>query len=139
MNALSTIPLNLADVELVEAWSKADPSERVRFAFVVNAETGADRCALAYAELAPGGAIPRHSDDADEFTVVLAGEVEVEIDGEPTTAAEGALVHFPAGVKHRISNAAEQTARLALFFDRPAHPVRFDEPLMPMDVVVLGE
>jgi quercetin dioxygenase-like cupin family protein len=139
MNALSTIPLNLAEVDLIEAWSKADPSERVRFTFVVNAETGADRCALAYAELSPGGAIPRHSDDADEFTVVLSGEVDVEIDGESTTAAEGSLLHFPAGVKHRIGNSREQTVRLVLFFDRPSHPVSFDEPLMPMDVVVLGE
>lgn len=139
MNALATTPLDLAEVDLIEAWSQADPSERVRFTFVVNAETGSDRCALAYAELPPGGAIPRHSDAAGEYAIVLAGEVEVEADGKPTTAAEGALVHFPAGVKHRIRNAGEQTARLALFFDRPSHAVSFDEPLMPMDVVTLGE
>ena len=139
MNAVATIPLDLAELDLIEAWSKADPSERVRFTFVVNAETGSDRCALAYVELLPGGAVPRHSDGADEFVIVLTGEVDVEIDGEPTTAAEGALVHFPAGVRHRISNAAEQKARLVLFFDRPSHAVSFDEPLMPMDVRVLGE
>ena len=139
MDALAPTPLNLADAELVEAWSQADPSERVRFTFVVNAETGADRCALAYAELEPGGAIPRHSDAADEFTIVLAGEVEVEIDGEMSTAAEGALVQIPAGVKHRIGNGTQANARLALFFDQPSHAVSFDEPLMPMDVVTLGE
>ena len=139
MPAVATIPLDLAKLDLIEAWSKADPSEVVRFTFVVNAETGSDRCALAYAELSPGGAVPRHSDGADEFMIVLAGEVEVEIDGEPTTAAEGTLVHFPARVSHRISNATEHKAGLVLFFDRPSHAVSFDEPLMPMDVRVLGE
>jgi quercetin dioxygenase-like cupin family protein len=138
MNAVATQPVTLAELDLVEAWSKADPSERVRFTFVVNAETGSDRCAVAYAELAPGAAIPRHSDSASEFVVVLAGEVGVEIDDEPTTAAEGALVHFPAGVRHRIGNTGQQKARLALFFDDPSHAVTFDEPLMPMDVLVLG-
>src|SRR5215468_12760485 len=102
MNPLATTPLDLAELDLVEAWSKADPSERVRFTFVVNAETGSDSCALAYAELSPGGAVPRHSDGAGEFAIVLAGEVDLEIDGKSTTAAEGSLVHFPAGVTHRI-------------------------------------
>jgi hypothetical protein len=38
-----------------------------------------------------------------------------------------------AGTRHKIANAAGETARLALFFDRPSHKVNFDEPLMPMD------
>src|SRR3954470_6271637 len=131
MNAVATSPLDLAQLDLIEAWSKADPSERVRFTFVVNAETGSDRCALAYVELSPGGAVPRHTDSADEFVIVLTGEVEVEIDGEPTTGAEGALVPFAAGVGQRIESAPERNARLVLFFDRPSRAVSFDEPLMP--------
>lgn len=114
MNAVATQPVTLAELDLVEAWSKADPSERVRFTFVVNAETGSDRCAVAYAELAPGAAIPRHSDSANEFVVVLAGEVGVEIDDEPTTAAEGALVHFAAGVRHRSRRLGSPSSSTAL-------------------------
>jgi quercetin dioxygenase-like cupin family protein len=139
MNAVGTSPVDLAELELVEIWSKADESERARFTWAVNAETGSETTALAYVELAPGGAIPRHYDSAGELGVVLAGSVAVETGGSTTTASAGTMFQFPAGAKHKIANDAAEPARLALFFDRPSHKVTFDEPLMPMDDTVLGE
>jgi quercetin dioxygenase-like cupin family protein len=132
-------PLALAELDLVEIWSKADESERAWFTWAVNAETGSETSALAYVELAPGGAIPRHFDSAGEIDVVLAGVVTVERDDSAVTASAGTMFQIPAGTRHKIANAAGETARLAVFFDRPSHTVTFDEPLMPMDDTVLGD
>jgi quercetin dioxygenase-like cupin family protein len=139
MSAVANSPLELAELELVEIWSKADESQRARFTWAINADTGSQTSALAYVEVAPGGAIPRHFDSAGEIGIVLAGVVEVERDDSAMTASAGTMFQTPAGSRHRITNAAPETARLALFFDRPSHKVTFDEPLMPMDDTVLGE
>ena len=139
MSALATGPLELAELDLVEIWSRADESERARFTWAVNADTGSESSALAYVELAPGGAIPRHVDSAGEIDVVLAGVVEVERDDRAMTASAGTMFQIPAGTHHKIVNASPETARLAIFFARPSHRVTFDEPLMPMDDTVLGE
>jgi len=139
MTAVANSPLELAKLELVEIWSKNHQSERARFTWAVNADTGSETSALAYVELAPGGAIPRHFDSAGEIDVVLAGVVEVERDDAAVTAPTGTMFQIPAGTRHKIANAGAETARLALFFDRPSHKVTFDEPLMPMDDTVLGE
>ena len=55
---------DLSSLELVEAWSKSEPSERVRFDFPISGETGATGASVAYAEIEPGGAIPIHHDSA---------------------------------------------------------------------------
>jgi quercetin dioxygenase-like cupin family protein len=138
MSTVTNSPLELAELDLVEIWSKADESERARFTWAVNADTGSETGALAYVELAPGGAIPWHFDSAGEIDVVLAGVVEVERDGSAMTAPTGTAFEIPAGVRHRIANAAGEKARLAIFFATPSHRVTFDEPLMPMDDTVLG-
>jgi quercetin dioxygenase-like cupin family protein len=138
LRTFANSPLELEELDLVEIWSKADESERARFTWAVNADTGSETSALAYVELAPGGAIPRHSDSAGEIGVVLAGVVNVERGDSAETASAGTMFQIPAGTRHRIANAGDETARLALFFDRPSHKVTFDEPLMPMDDTVLG-
>jgi len=139
MSAVANSPLELAGLELVEIWSKADESERARFNWAVNADTGSETSALAYVELAPGGAIPRHFDSAGEIALVLAGAVEAELDEGAMTASAGTVFQIAAGTRHKIANAADETALLALFFDQPSHKVTFDEPLMPMNDTVLGE
>ena len=138
MNALDNTPIELAELELVEIWSKTDASERARFTWAVNADTGSTTSALAYVELEAGGAIPRHFDSAGEIGVVLSGVVQVECGDSSMTAPAGTMFQIPAGTKHRVANAAANSAQLALFFDRPFHKVTFDDPLMPMDDTVLG-
>jgi quercetin dioxygenase-like cupin family protein len=138
MSTVANSPLELDQLDLVEIWSKADQTERARFTWAVNAETGSETSALAYVELAPGGAIPRHFDSAGEIDVVLAGVVEVECDGIAMMAPARTVFEIPAGAKHKIANAGSETARLAIFFATPSHKVTFDEPLMPMDDTVLG-
>ena len=139
MNTVANSPLELAELELVEIWSKNDQSERARFTYAINADTGSQTSAVAYVEIAPGGAIPRHFDSAGEIDVVLAGVVEIERDDVALTARAGTMFQFPAGTRHKIANSSDETARLAVFFDQPSHRVTFDEPLMPMDDTVLGD
>jgi quercetin dioxygenase-like cupin family protein len=135
----ATSPIELAELDLVEIWSKADESERARFTFAVNADTGSETSALAYVELAADGAIPWHSDSAGEINLVLAGVVSVEREDGAMTASAGSVFQMPAGARHKVANAGAETARLAIFFDRPSHKVTFDAPLMPVNDTVLGE
>src|SRR5207253_8726872 len=70
----------LAKLDLVEAWSKGTPDDRVRFAFPI-AAPATRSVSLAYAELDPGGAIPWHIDSAaEEILLVLEGRVEVSLE-----------------------------------------------------------
>ena len=130
--------IDLRGLELLEVWSKADPTERVSFTFPINAESGATRASVAYAELAPGGAIPAHFDSANEVVLVLEGTTEFEFDGSTETVDPGKLVQIAAGSKHRVRNTGDQTAQLLFFFDEAADIVTFDEPLMPLDLAVIG-
>ena len=125
--------IELQKLDLVEAWSKADPTERVRFTYAINGETGPQECAVAYAELEAGGAIPRHSDSATELILVAEGTVEIESGGQVGTFGPGTLLTVPPHVKHRTKNRGDSTARLVLYFDSTANVVTFDDPLMPMD------
>jgi len=129
--AMNTIELQKLD--LVEAWSKANPTERVRFTFAINGETGQQQCSVAYAELDAGGAIPRHSDSATEVILVAEGTVEIESDGQVGTYGPGTLLAIPPHAKHRTENSGDSTARLVLYFDSASNVVTFDDPLMPMD------
>ena len=45
MNAVASSPVELANLELVEIWSKVDESERARFTWAVNADTGSETSA----------------------------------------------------------------------------------------------
>jgi propionyl-CoA synthetase len=125
--------IELQKLDLVEAWSKADPTERVRFTFAINSETGQQQCSVAYAELETGGAIPRHSDSATEVILVAEGTVEIESDGQVGTFGPGTLLAIPPHAKHRTENSGDSTARLVLYFDSASNVVTFDDPLMPMD------
>jgi quercetin dioxygenase-like cupin family protein len=129
---------DLSSLELVEAWSKSEPSERVRFDFPISGETGATGASVAYAEIEPGGAIPMHHDSANEVDIILEGELEYEMDAEARSIGPGVLIQIPAEVKHCVRNRSDRPARLLFFFDTPSDVVVFDEPLMPMDATVLG-
>jgi quercetin dioxygenase-like cupin family protein len=139
MSTVAARPLELEQLDLVEIWSKADESERARFTWALNADTGSETSALAYVAVAPGGAIPWHFDSADEIDLVLAGVVSLEREDGEMTASAGSMFQIHAGARHKIGNAGAETARLAIFFAKPSHKVTFDAPLMPMDVTVLGE
>lgn len=133
----------LTDVELLEAWSKGTPGDRVRFAFPIAAPaTGS--ISMAYAEIEPGGAIPWHVDSAaEEIILVLDGRVEVSLEGygadETVLLEAGCAVCLPAGRAHRVHNPGAATSRTVHAFPAAGVAVTFADPLMPFDLRTIGE
>ena len=59
----------------------------------------------ARAEFEPGGAIGRHTHPGEELSIVLEGELVLEVDGQPArTVKAGESFFIPAGVVHAGKN-----------------------------------
>ena len=54
-------------------------------------------------------------DAAEEHSIVLKGEVEIEVGGERGSAAPGDVVHVPRGVAHAFTVRGDQATTLATF------------------------
>ena len=130
--------IDLKTLELAEAWSASDPSQRLRFAWAISGETGSPSTSVAYVELPAGGAIPMHFDSANEIDYVLDGTAEWEMAGTRESYSAGSLVSIPAGRKHCLRNAGQETARLLIYLDEAKDVVTFDEPLMPIQTSVVA-
>jgi len=59
----------------------------------------------AKAEFDPGGAVGRHTHPGEELSIVLEGQLQLEIDGQaPRTIKAGESFFIPAGVVHAGKN-----------------------------------
>lgn len=59
----------------------------------------------AKAEFDPGGAVGRHTHPGEELSIVLEGQLQLEIDGQPPrTIKAGESFFIPAGVVHAGKN-----------------------------------
>jgi len=59
----------------------------------------------AKAEFEPGGAVGRHTHPGEELSIVLEGQLQLEIDGKaPRTIKAGESFFIPAGVVHAGKN-----------------------------------
>ena len=68
----------------------------------------------------PGTFVPPHIHPTqDELIFVYEGELEVELDGQRQTAAQGSLVKMPRGIPHGYFNTSDQPTR-CLFWVTPA-------------------
>jgi|SRR5215208_847252 len=134
--ALTTIDWGL--LELVELWSKTEPSERVSFTFPISAETGAPASSVAYAEIAPGGGIPFALRQRERVRLDSGGRARVRArrrgEDERTRRADP----DPGGSKAPGLESERYPGALVFFFDSARDMVTFDEPLMPMDAAILG-
>lgn len=130
--------VQLNRLELMEAWSKNNPADRLKCDFPIFAATGAESSAVVYMELEPGGAVPTHTDSAEEVVLVLAGTLEGWIGEERGTLDTGALLLIPAMQPHGLRNIGSETARAIGFFAGATVESTFADPLMPMDERVLG-
>lgn len=72
-------------------------------------EPGAD-VAIRRFTLAPGGDVPRHTNEIEHEQYVLAGEYVVGIEGEEYTVGPGDAVHVPAGAVHWYRNPGDEEA-----------------------------
>lgn len=129
---------NLEGFELIEAWSKGNPADRMKFSFPVHAGTGAEASAVVCFALEPGGAVPTHTDSAEEVVLVLEGTVEGWVDGERGTLQAGSMVLIPAMAPHRLRNTGSGIARGIGFFAAASVVSRFEDRVMPVDQTVLG-
>ena len=78
--------------------------------------TLADRDAvMAYVDLPPGSSEGRHTHAGELFGFVLAGAVELAVEGEaPQILAAGAIYHVAPGKIHDIANRGTVEARTAV-------------------------
>ena len=128
----------LDESQLVECWSKGDPTSRMRCsdAFIFSGK--ADSLALVDMLLEPGGCVPPHTDSAEEVVLVLEGTVEAHVGDERGTLEAGGMVLIPAMARHSIRNVGDGTARMLGFFSGAEVISTFEDSLMPFDMKVFG-
>ena len=127
-------------VELMDGWLASDPDRaRTRVTFPINAATGAKSSAVVYFELDPGCRLGRHTDSAEETLLLLAGTVDVEVDGERGRLAAGDLALVPAMAPHAMVNVGAETARVVGVFSAARVTSTFEEPVQPFGEAVVEQ
>jgi quercetin dioxygenase-like cupin family protein len=68
---------------------------------------------VARVEVAPGAFAGRHTHPGDEISYVMAGEVELLVDGQPPRVVKaGESFVIPAGIVHNAHNASDKPVQL---------------------------
>jgi quercetin dioxygenase-like cupin family protein len=104
------------DIDRLES---TPPSERYS-QMLLDSETGARHCTIAYIRTPAGGGSPAgmHVHEVDQIFFIVEGAMNLEIDGRASTAVAGSLVVFPAGVPHRNWNDGD-TPTIHIAFNVP--------------------
>ena len=119
------------DLELSPAWYDNDQHARWRSASALGAGVGAQASGASVLEVPRGCRLPRHVDSAEEIVVVLAGEAEVEMDGETARVPAGSLVLVPEGVPHEVRNAGAGPLRFAAIYAAADVTTTYERPVEP--------
>jgi quercetin dioxygenase-like cupin family protein len=108
--------------------------------FPFSSATGTAASAGVYIVLEPGGALPEHTDSAEEWLLVVEGTVEATVGGETFTLTEGQLAFIPALALHSAVNTSDRPVRILGFFASSTNVAHFTEPLGPdgPQVLVVG-
>src|SRR3954449_3367530 len=117
--------------ELSDAWLDGDASARWRSGSVLGSGTGARAAGASLLEVDPGCRLPRHTDSAEEVIVVIAGEAEVTVGDQRTTAAAGDMALVPEMVPHEVRNAGEGALRFAAVYAAPDVVTTYEAPVQP--------
>ena len=128
----------LDESQLIECWSKGDPTARMRCSDDLIFSGKADSLALVHILLDPGGRVPPHTDSAEEVVQVLEGTVEAHVGDGSGTLEAGGMVRIPAMALHSIRNVGEGTARMLGFFSGAEVTSTFEDFLMPFEIRVFG-
>ena len=75
---------------------------------LIDESDGAPRFAMRRFELAPGAAVPRHTNAVEHEQYVLAGEYVVGVGDEERAVAPGDALLIPAGVEHWYRNDGDE-------------------------------
>jgi quercetin dioxygenase-like cupin family protein len=72
--------------------------------------SGARNCTISCVKTPAGGGSPAgmHVHDVDQIFYILSGTMSVEIEDKQYECAPGALIIFPAGVRHRNWNGTDK-------------------------------
>jgi quercetin dioxygenase-like cupin family protein len=84
-----------------------DAADGLTKAVLVGEEHGAPNVAVREFRLAPGGSVPRHTNEIEHEQYVLQGEYVVGVEGDEYTVGPGDAVHIPAGAVHWYRNEGE--------------------------------
>lgn len=128
----------LDESQLVECWSKGDPTARMRCSDDLIFSGRADSLSLVHILLEPGGRVPPHTDSAEEVVLVLEGTVEAQVGDESGPLETGGMVRIPAMALHSIRNVGDGMARMLGLFSGAEVTSTFREPLMPFEIRVFG-
>ena len=85
-----------------------DAGDGLTKAVLVGADHGAPNVAVREFRLAPGGTVPRHTNEVEHEQYVLQGEYVVGIGDEEYTVGPGDALHIPAGAVHWYRNEGEE-------------------------------
>jgi quercetin dioxygenase-like cupin family protein len=124
--------MNVKELELVEGWSNADSTMRVRFNFPLQAAAGTNTTAVVYFEIEPGDHLGRHTDSAEEILYVVEGTGEAVVGDERVALEPGSLGVVPELVPHAVYNTSEATLKVVGFFSAAELEHVFDEPIQPL-------
>ena len=85
-----------------------DAAEGLSKGVLLDESDGAPNFAMRRFELAPGAAVPRHTNAVEHEQYVLAGEYVVGIGDEERTVSPGDALLIPAGVEHWYRNEGDE-------------------------------
>jgi quercetin dioxygenase-like cupin family protein len=112
------------------ALAAAGPNERFS-QWLLDHTSGGKHCSVNWIRTPAGGGSPAgmHTHVVDQIFYVLAGTMNLEIEGKEYQAGPGSLVVFPAGVPHRNWNGGSlPTVHLAVNAPLPDPSVPFAQP-----------
>lgn len=93
-----------ADVE----YESVDAADGLSKGVLIGESHGAPNLALRRFTLAPGGEVPKHTNEIEHEQYVLAGEYVVGIEDEKYAVNAGDSLHIPAGAVHWYRNPGEE-------------------------------
>lgn len=89
-------------------YEAVDAADGLRKGVLLDESDGAPHFAMRRFELAPGAAVPRHTNAVEHEQYVLAGEYVVGIGETERLVSPGDSLLIPAGVEHWYRNESEE-------------------------------
>jgi quercetin dioxygenase-like cupin family protein len=83
-------------------------AEGMRKGVLIDESDGAPHFAIRRFALAPGGSVPKHTNEVEHEQYVLSGEYVVGIDDEEYAVSAGDSLLIPAGVVHWYRNEGDE-------------------------------
>ena len=117
--------------ELSEQWVEGRPELRWRSTLGTTPDEGAKASSTSLLEVAPGCALPRHTDSVEETVVVVDGVAEVEVDGETGRVGTGGVALVPEEVPHQVRSVGERPLRFVAVYAGVDVVTRYEDEVQP--------